>query len=210
MLRAREGDLGLEEQSAAPAVRRSSIHRWLWSTNHSRPSGSGMSCAKAVASCPRSGCSSRKPQGRVVMRPSSSGRTTCKERSRGSSPRLLASQRSRGRDPVSICRTGRSMRSHRGLPRPASWDRTDGRRDRCRYARDRAGRQLNHAHLTHVERDVPYELVWVDNGSDDAERHAIHRSFTIEKSLLLGTNFGMAYGFNSLFFRLCSAPYFRR
>ena len=63
-------------------------------------------------------------------------------------------------------------------------------------------------HLEHVEAGLPYELVWVDNGSDEVERHALHRRFSFEKVLFLGTNYGMAYGFNSLFFRLCSAPYF--
>ena len=62
-------------------------------------------------------------------------------------------------------------------------------------------------HLDHVERGLAYELVWVDNGSDEAERHAVHREFAFEKALLLGGNYGMAFGFNSLFFRLCSAPY---
>ena len=67
-----------------------------------------------------------------------------------------------------------------------------------------------HAIVRHLEEDEPalsYEIVWVDNGSDDAERHALHREFKIEKALLLGANYGMAYGFNSLFFRLCAAPY---
>ena len=63
-------------------------------------------------------------------------------------------------------------------------------------------------HLETDERGLAYELVWVDNGSDDAERHALHAEFTFEKVLFLGTNYGMAYGFNTLFFRLCSAPYF--
>lgn len=63
-------------------------------------------------------------------------------------------------------------------------------------------------HLELVETGLPYELVWVDNGSDEAERHALHRRFSFEKVLFLGTNYGMAYGFNTLFFRLCSAPYF--
>ena len=62
-------------------------------------------------------------------------------------------------------------------------------------------------HLEEVEKDVSYEVVWVDNGSDEAERQALHRELRIEKALLLGTNYGMAYGFNSLFFRLCAAPY---
>ena len=59
-----------------------------------------------------------------------------------------------------------------------------------------------------MERALPYELVWVDNGSNQDERHALHNEFTFEKTLFLGTNYGMAYGFNTLFFRLCSAPYF--
>ena len=63
-------------------------------------------------------------------------------------------------------------------------------------------------HLEDGERGLAYEVVWVDNGSDAAERHALHKEFTIEKSLFLGTNYGMAYGFNTLFFRLCAAPYF--
>ena len=63
-------------------------------------------------------------------------------------------------------------------------------------------------HLEQAEAAVRYEVVWVDNGSDETERQAIHREFRIEKALLLGTNYGMAYGFNTLFFRLCSAPYF--
>jgi hypothetical protein len=63
-------------------------------------------------------------------------------------------------------------------------------------------------HLETVERGLPYELVWVDNGSNDTERQALHREFTFEKALMLGANYGMAYGFNTLFFRLCSAPYF--
>ena len=62
------------------------------------------------------------------------------------------------------------------------------------------------AHLEEVETDVSYELVWVDNGSDQAQRQALQRELRIEKALLLGTNYGMAYGFNSLFFRLCAAP----
>jgi hypothetical protein len=62
-------------------------------------------------------------------------------------------------------------------------------------------------HLDQVETDVSYEIVWVDNGSDEAERQALHRELRIEKALLLGTNYGMAYGFNSLFFRLCAAPF---
>ena len=62
-------------------------------------------------------------------------------------------------------------------------------------------------HLEQVETDVSYEVVWVDNGSDEAQRQALHRELRIEKALLLGTNYGMAYGFNSLFFRLCAAPY---
>ena len=41
-----------------------------------------------------------------------------------------------------------------------------------------------------------------------AERQALAREFKIEKALMLGTNYGIAYGFNSLFFRLCAAPYF--
>ena len=64
------------------------------------------------------------------------------------------------------------------------------------------------SHLETVERGLPYELVWVDNGSNETDRQALHREFRFEKALLLGTNYGMAYGFNSLFFRLCSAPYF--
>ncbi len=64
------------------------------------------------------------------------------------------------------------------------------------------------SHLEQVETSVAYELVWVDNGSDEAERQQLHREFAFEKALLLGTNYGLAYGFNSLFFRLCSAPYF--
>ena len=63
-------------------------------------------------------------------------------------------------------------------------------------------------HLEDVETGLPYEIVWVDNGSDNAERQALHSEFPIEKALFMGTNYGMAYGFNSLFFRLCSAPYF--
>ena len=63
-------------------------------------------------------------------------------------------------------------------------------------------------HLEHVETGVSYEIVWVDNGSDADDRAALHKEFRIEKALLLGTNYGMAFGFNSLFFRLCSAPYF--
>ena len=63
------------------------------------------------------------------------------------------------------------------------------------------------AHLEEVETDVSYELVWVDNGSDQAQRQALHRELRVEKALLLGTNYGMAYGFNTLFFRLCSAPF---
>ena len=63
-------------------------------------------------------------------------------------------------------------------------------------------------HMEQVERGLAYEIVWVDNGSNETERHALHREFAIEKALFLGTNYGMAYGFNSLFFRLCSAPYF--
>ena len=63
------------------------------------------------------------------------------------------------------------------------------------------------AHLEEVETDVSYELVWVDNGSDQAQRQALQRELRIEKALLLGTNYGMAYGFNTLFFRLCSAPF---
>ena len=62
-------------------------------------------------------------------------------------------------------------------------------------------------HLEQVETEVSYEVVWVDNGSDEAQRQALHRELRIEKALLLGTNYGMAYGFNSLFFRLCAAPY---
>ena len=62
-------------------------------------------------------------------------------------------------------------------------------------------------HMETVETGLPYELVWVDNGSDEAERQALHRELRIEKALLLGTNYGMAYGFNSLFFRLCAAPF---
>ena len=62
-------------------------------------------------------------------------------------------------------------------------------------------------HLEQVETDVSYEVVWVDNGSDEAQRQALHRELRVEKALLLGTNYGMAYGFNSLFFRLCAAPY---
>ena len=49
-------------------------------------------------------------------------------------------------------------------------------------------------HLEDVEVGLPYELVWVDNGSDQAERHALHKEFRFEKALLLGTNYGMAYG----------------
>ena len=63
-------------------------------------------------------------------------------------------------------------------------------------------------HLETAEAGLAYELVWVDNGSDEAERHALHREFRFEKALMLGTNYGIAYGFNTLFFRLCSAPYF--
>ena len=63
-------------------------------------------------------------------------------------------------------------------------------------------------HLETVERGLAYEIVWVDNGSDDAERHRLHNEFAFEKALMLGSNYGMAYGFNTLFFRLCSAPYF--
>ena len=63
-------------------------------------------------------------------------------------------------------------------------------------------------HLEEHEPGLAYELVWVDNGSEQAEAHAMRAEFTFEKALLLGTNYGMAYGFNSLFFRLCSAPYF--
>ena len=63
------------------------------------------------------------------------------------------------------------------------------------------------AHLEEVETDVSYEIVWVDNGSDQAERQALHRELRVEKALLLGTNYGMAFGFNTLFFRLCSAPF---
>jgi hypothetical protein len=62
-------------------------------------------------------------------------------------------------------------------------------------------------HLERVE-TVRYEIVWVDNGSDADDRAALHREFRIEKALLLGTNYGMAFGFNSAFFRLCSAPFF--
>ena len=62
--------------------------------------------------------------------------------------------------------------------------------------------------MEQVERGLAYEIVWVDNGSNETERHALHREFAIEKALFLGTNYGMAYGFNSLFFRLCSSPYF--
>ena len=63
-------------------------------------------------------------------------------------------------------------------------------------------------HIEADERGVSYELVWVDNGSNNAERRAVHAEFAFEKALFLGTNYGMAYGFNTLFFRLCSAPYF--
>ena len=63
-------------------------------------------------------------------------------------------------------------------------------------------------HLEGTETDVAYEIAWVDNGSDEAERQALARDFKIEKALMLGTNYGIAYGFNSLFFRLCAAPYF--
>ena len=63
-------------------------------------------------------------------------------------------------------------------------------------------------HLETTETAVAYELVWVDNGSDEAERQALAREFRFEKALMLGTNYGMAFGFNSLFFRLCTAPYF--
>ena len=52
------------------------------------------------------------------------------------------------------------------------------------------------SHLETVERGLPYELVWVDNGSDEAERHALHASFAFEKALLLGSNYGMAFGLN--------------
>ena len=64
-------------------------------------------------------------------------------------------------------------------------------------------------HLENVERGLAYEIVWVDNGSNETERQSLHRELAIKKTLFLGTNYGMAYGFNSLlFFRLCSAPYF--
>ena len=68
-----------------------------------------------------------------------------------------------------------------------------------------------HSVVSHLESDessVAYELVWVDNGSDEADRQRLHSEFHFEKALFLGTNYGMAYGFNTLFFRLCSARYF--
>lgn len=56
--------------------------------------------------------------------------------------------------------------------------------------------------------DVRYEIAWVDNGSDDREELSrLLRDFHVEKSLHLPVNYGMAFGFNALFFGLCSAPY---
>ena len=64
--------------------------------------------------------------------------------------------------------------------------------------------------IEHLEADEPllrYELVWVDNGSDPAAVARFLPRFQIEKRLLLGVNYGVAYGFNSLFHDLCRAPY---
>ena len=39
-------------------------------------------------------------------------------------------------------------------------------------------------HIEADERGVSYELVWVDNGSDNAERRAVHAEFAFEKETL--------------------------
>ena len=55
---------------------------------------------------------------------------------------------------------------------------------------------------------VSYEIVWVDNGSNNhTELTQILLDFPIEKRLLLSSNYGISYGLNTLFFDLCRAPF---
>jgi hypothetical protein len=63
-------------------------------------------------------------------------------------------------------------------------------------------------HMETSEPDLPYEIVWVDNGSPPHELAAARRRLPpIEKLAALGANNGIAFGLNTAFFRLCSAPY---
>lgn len=64
------------------------------------------------------------------------------------------------------------------------------------------------SHMESSEPDIPYEIVWVDNGSPpDALAAARRRLPPVEKLAALGANNGIAFGLNTAFFRLCSASY---
>ena len=104
---------------SAHGVWRSSIQRRLCSASHPIPLESGSRQGMAVARGPVAFRWSRKAHGRVVIRASSSGITTCSERSIGLSPWLLSSHWARLRLLLSSCNTGRSRRSQSGLPKPA-------------------------------------------------------------------------------------------
>jgi GT2 family glycosyltransferase len=55
---------------------------------------------------------------------------------------------------------------------------------------------------------LPYEIVWVDNGSPPHALAAARRRLPpVEKLAALGANNGIAFGLNTAFFRLCSASY---
>jgi GT2 family glycosyltransferase len=61
-----------------------------------------------------------------------------------------------------------------------------------------------------AEQHLRYEIAWLDNGS--ADRHALQQlllrhAANVEKRVLLGANYGIAYGLNTLFYRACQAPY---
>jgi len=62
-------------------------------------------------------------------------------------------------------------------------------------------------HLETVEPNVKYEIVWVDNGSNQQNTIQILQKFQIEKPVLLQLNYGLAFGFNLQFFGLCRAPF---
>jgi hypothetical protein len=59
-------------------------------------------------------------------------------------------------------------------------------------------------HMEEDEPDVPYELAWLDNGSEGAKNVD---SSEVEHVKLLESNMGLAWGLNSLFFDMCTAPY---
>lgn len=59
-------------------------------------------------------------------------------------------------------------------------------------------------HMEEDEPDVSYELAWVDNGSEDAK---LVDASQVEHVKLLEANMGLAWGLNSLFFDMCTAPY---